>query len=251
MKQAAMTGVLLVLAPCVLAQTSEKSGGKSEEAMAVVKKAAAGLTQVKTVRYKADYIGTKWIAKLVPKVTGVATIGSRSKYNVDPFFAEVTITRKGEDGTETSAQYKAGSDGDAYFLIDDAAKTVYEDMDPLVLGSNSRDIRRVLVPEFADPKPFDSVKDAKSVRLLEPASVDGVSCHVVSVESDLPPVVTYYFSDKDYLPRRIVRTYQNDDGEEATTELTLHDVTPNPSFVRSPFKPVVPAGFKKTDDFAP
>jgi len=251
MKQAAMTGVLLVLAPCVLAQASEKSGGKSADAMAVVNKAAAGLTRVKTVRYKADYVGTKWIATLVPRVSGLATVGSRSKYDVDPFFAEVTITRQGEEGTETSAQYKAGSDGNIYFLIDDETKTVYEDMDPLVLGSNSRDIRRVLVPEFADPKPLEDVQKAKSVGLLDNAMVDGVSCRVVSVETDQPPVVTYYFGEKDYLPRKIVRTYKNDKGEEATTELTLHDVTPNPSFVRSPFEPVVPAGYTKTDEFAP
>jgi hypothetical protein len=246
-----MVGVLLSLAPGVMAQTSEKPAGKSDEAMEIVKKAAAALTQVKTVRYKADYKGTKWIASLVPSVRGVATIGSRSKFDIDPFFAEVTITRTTEEGAEKPVQYKAGSDGDIYFLIDDNTKTVYQDMDPLVLGSNSRDIRRVLAPEFADPKPLEDVHKAKSVRLLDSESVDGVSCHVVAVEAERPPVVTYYFSTKDYLPRRVVRTYQNEEGEEATTELILHDVTPNPSFVRSPFKPVVPAGYTKTDEFAP
>jgi len=243
--------MLLCLAVGVAARAQESEDGSSREATKLLKKSAAALKKVHRVTYEADYKGTAWIKALVPEVTGTVTIGSRSKYDIDPFLTEVKITKSTEEGAEDPVSLTAGCDGDIYFLIDEAAKTVYADMDPLVLGRHSRDIRRVVVSNFADPKPYGDIDEATSVKILDTASVAGVPCHVVSVEAEQPPVVTYYLGTRDYLPRRIVRTYENPEGDEGTTDLTLRDVSPNPSFARNPFDPVVPSGYTKTDEFAP
>ncbi len=185
---------------------------------------------------------------MVPAVEGAATIGKRSKWDVDPFFVEVKLTSKDAD---EPIDCKAGSDGDIFFLIDAESKTVYEDMDPMVLGSRSRDIQRVLMREFADPKPYENAEKATTVQLKDTQRAGGEDCYVLYIEGEQPPTLLYYIAIKDYLPRKITRVYKNDEGEEGTTELTIRDLQVNPTFVKSPFAVVVPAGFTKTDDFAP
>jgi len=238
----------LAMGSIAAAQESKQAQGVSPEAVEILKKSEAALKQVKIVRYKADYKGTKWVEALVPAVEGTATIGKRSKWDVDPFLVEVKLTPQGADAP---IECTAGSNGDTYFLVDAKNKTVHEDMDPTVLGSRSRDIQRVLMREFADPKPFEDAEKAGTVQLRGTEHVDGESCHVVYVEGKQPPAISYYITATDYLPRKITRTYKNDEGEEGTTELTIHDLVVNPSFVKSPFELVVPAGYTKTDEFAP
>jgi hypothetical protein len=203
---------------------------------------------VKVARYTADYKGTEWVTAFVPAVQGTAIIGKQSKWEIDPFYVEVKLTPQ---DAEAPIEATAGCDGDIYFLIDAKTKTVYEDMDQAVLGSQSRNIQRVLMREFASPKPFEDALKAGTIQLRETEQVGGEACHVVFVEGEQPPTLLYYIAAKDYLPRKIVRTYKNDEGAEGTTELAIHDLAINPSFVKSPFKVVIPAGFTKTDEFAP
>ncbi len=240
--------LLLAAASTVMADGSKKTEGVSREAVEILKKSEAALKNVKLVSYTAGYRGTHWVESMVPKVEGIATIGKRSQWDIDPFSCEVTIAPSDSEETQTFA---AGSNGDTYFLIDSKTKTVYEDMDPLVLGSNSRNIQRVLMHEFAMPDPFDDALKAGVVQLKGAAEVHGEACYVVYAKGESSPAVSYYIAKKDYLPRRIVHTYKNPKGEEGTTELTISHLKINPSFVRDPFAVVVPKGYKKTDDFAP
>lgn len=248
MKKVISLALCLVMGPVAAAQDSKQAGGVSHDAMKILEKSEAALKQVKIVRYQASFKGTKWIEAEVPAVEGTATIGKRSKWDVDPFFVEVKLTPQGADAP---IDCTAGSDGDTFFLIDAKTKTVYEDMDPLVLGSGSRDIQRVLMREFADPKPFENAEKASTVQLKDSQRVGGEECYVVYIEGEHPPTILYYIATKDYLPRKITRTYKNKEGEEGTTELTIRNLVVNPSFVKNPFAVVVPAGFTKTDEFAP
>lgn len=248
MKQTFGWVLLLAAVSTVAADDSKKTDSVSREAVEILRKSEAALKTVKKASYSASYRGTRWVESMVPKVEGIATIGTRSQWDIDPFSCEVTITPNDSEETLTFA---AGSNGDTYFLIDSKTKTVYEDMDPLVLGSNSRNIQRVLMHEFAMPDPFGDALTADTVQLKGDAEVNGEVCYVVRAEGESPPSVSYYIAKKDYLPRRVVRTYKNPKGEEGSTELTISHLKINPSFVRDPFAVVVPKGYKKTDDFAP
>ena len=89
--------VCLAMGPVAAAQDAKQAGGVSHDAMKILKASEAALKKVTVVRYQASYKGTKWIEAMVPAVEGTATIGKRSKWDVDPFFVEVKLTSKDAD----------------------------------------------------------------------------------------------------------------------------------------------------------
>jgi len=245
MRSATCALMVLSLGVVTWAQDSQS---RSPEAVSILKKAAAAMKQAETVSYDAEYHGTAWAANVVPAVSGRAVIGPRAKYDIDRFFCEVTIQ---PSGSEEKTRYAAGCDGAEFFLVDHQRKSVHQDMDQAVMGSEGRNIMRVLLRDFAEPEPFADLLEAGSAELKDEADVAGEACSVVFVKPEEGPETTWYFSKKDDLPRRVVRHYENREGEPGTTELTLTSVVVNPTFVRSPFTPVIPDGYEKTSDFAP
>ena len=59
------------------------------------------------------------------------------------------------------------------------------------------------------------------------------------------------FSKKDFLPRRRLRTIKNRKGEMGTITHTVTRIETDPKLEKGALKLKLPAGFKKTDDFAP
>jgi outer membrane lipoprotein-sorting protein len=56
---------------------------------------------------------------------------------------------------------------------------------------------------------------------------------------------------KDFLPRRVERTFPTQGGEMGGRQTTLSDLVVNPALEKDAFKLKLPEGFTKTDDFAP
>lgn len=239
--------LMLGLTTITTAEESGEAGGRQDEAKAIVSKAAAALKAVKSVSYTIDYKGTEWIAAHVPEIKGTIVMGGRSEHDIDRFFCELKITPS--ESSEVR-ELSAGSDGNEFFLVDPATKTVYQDMDIAVLGSAGRGIRRALLREFTDPEPFDEALQSGAMDLRDETKIGEEECYVVHLKPSDPPEMVWYFAKKDLLPRRVTRLYERE-GKEGTTEMLLTDVVVNPTFVRSPFKPVVPKGYTQTDDFAP
>jgi len=239
----------------------------------LLKKSADSVKKVKSASYKADYTGTGWVAAFVADVRGTAIIGGRSEWDVARFRCDVKLRKprpddedKDESGEAKSESqglwsdevksFTAGCDGDVYFLIDPQAKIAYQDMDPAVLGADSRNLQRVILPEFSADEPFKEALEAESVEIAGSESVAGEDCHRVTVKTGepSPAAVDWYISKKDYLPRKVVRTYNNrsdPEGSPGTTELTISQLVVNPKLKADPFKLVLPSGFKKTEEFAP
>ena len=62
----------------------------------------------------------------------------------------------------------------------------------------------------------------------------------------------WYFSKKDFLPRRVDRLFPAREGAPAGgRSLIVTSVTPAPKFDKDPFKLDLPEGYTKSDDFAP
>ena len=223
--------------------------GELTDPMEILKRADAAIKKVDRVSYNADYKATEWITAFVPAVTGKVVMGERSKHDIDRFFCQVKL--QSAKSSETS-EYTAGSDGDVFFVIDPKTKTAHQDMDPAVLGSEARNIQRVLLREFSAPDPFDDELKAEEIELKGSKPIGDEMCYEVYVKAkDAPPAMVWHFSTTDFLPRRVTRIYKNDEGQEGTTELTLSDLVVNPKSAKDPFKLTVPPGFKKTDEFAP
>ena len=99
--------VCLAMGPVAAAQEAKQAEGVSQDAMKILKASEAALKKVTVVRYQASYKGTKWIEAMVPAVEGAATIGKRSKWDVDPFYVEVKL-KKFEGGAPVQLYRSAG-----------------------------------------------------------------------------------------------------------------------------------------------
>ncbi len=225
--------------------------GTSMTGMAVLAKSKAAIAEVKHVSYHAEYGATGWLVTMVPAVTGEVVMGPKSKWDLARFRCDVAITR---NGSEETLRFVSGSNGDIFYLIDSKTEMAHEDMDPAVLGSNGRDIQRVLMSALVSDDPYGDDLTPDSVELIGSRSIGGVDCYEIRVKSDSPPQLVWMVSKKDFFPLRITRTYPNrrdPEGDPGTTHLTVTSLVVNPSFSKDPFVLSVPPGFTKTDEFAP
>ena len=240
-------GVMILFLTACSCVAGEGSSGDNP-AKAVLKKSREAIKKTKVVSYNADYTATGYIKQWVSDARGQVIVGEKAKFDVPRFRLDITMAGQ-EDKPEK--RYSLGCDGDEYFLIDEESKTVYADLDPAVLGSNSRAFRRVILPEFGDAEAFKEELKAETVELRDAESVGGEDCDVVFVKNESPPDIMWWISKKDQLPRQVRRLYKQEDRGEGTTELTLKQLQANPSVKEDPFAVRVPEGFKKTDEFAP
>ena len=229
-------------------ESSDKTNATPGDAREMLRKAEAALEKVRFVRYEGTYKGTGWARQYVAGIEGSAMLGEPSEYDIARFRCEVKLTPpKSEDMVELTA----GSDGDLYYLIDVATKTVYADMDVAVLGKHHGQIRRILMLPFVTEDPLTDDLKAEKIELMDPAVVAGEACHQVRVTRSETQQVVWFVSKKDWLPRRVDRFYKNEEGEIGSTQLLLSDVAAESTFTLEPFKLKVPEGFTKTDEFAP
>ena len=150
------------------------------------------------------------------------------------------------------SEITVGSDGKTYFLIDAKAKKVYEDIDPAVVGTAGRSVGLLTMPEYVHPEPFsDEIKGAKQ-ELKGSTKVGDEDCYEVHVTyTEGGQEATWFFSKKDFLPRRVDRFRQMPTGEKGSSQLIVTKLTVDPKLDKDPFKLIVPEGFTKIDDFAP
>jgi hypothetical protein len=246
-------GVFIVTALAMGNMAGAADGGgqdaaPSSEAKAILKKSAAALEKVKVVRYRGKYEGTGWVKALVADVEGHAALGAPSEHDVPRFRCEVKLTPPNAEETLT---FTAGADGDLYYLVDPEKKTVYADMDDAVMGSQQRNIQRVLLPDFVAEKPLEAHLAAENVQLAETVEVGGEACHQVRVIQSEEREVVWFISTSDYLPRRVDRVYRNPERGEGMTRLVITELKASPTPDTALFKLSVPAGYARTDDFAP
>lgn len=215
---------------------------------AILEKAAAEMKMVQSISYTAEYDATTWVKEFVPRVSGTVILGQEKEFELIEFCCEVTI-RNNESKEES--HFKAGSNGDTFFLIDAKTKTMHQDMDQAVMGSNARNIQRVVLRGFASSEPLKELIESKTVESRGTQTVDGQLCHKVYIKTDEGQEQIWSFSQKDYLPRHVERIHKNQKDEVGSTLLTLTNLKVSPKLDGDPFSPATPTGYSKTDDFAP
>ncbi len=254
MRQTRLWGSGGVLMACVLAAGSAAADPDASEGREILEKSQTALAQIKTVSYQAAFIGTGWVEPLVPKLEGRAVIGQPSKWDILQFRAEAKLTPR--ESTETQ-EFTIGSDGEEYYLVDAETKLAHIDMDPAVLGAHATDLQRLLFRSLVSKDPFGKDFESKKIEVQGSETVGGVECQKVRVEGKgVPgdPNVLWLIGTKDAIPRGIRRIYNNredPEGDPGMTQLLISELAVNPPLGQDPFKPSVPPGFTKTDDFAP
>jgi hypothetical protein len=231
-----------------LAADAKSDDTKSAEARRILEKSRDALEKVRMARYDAKYRGTAWITAYVPAIEGSVVVGEPSEYDVTRFRCDVKLT---PIGSEENLRLIAGSDGDMYYVIDHQTRLAHADIDPAVMGSRPRDPRRVVADIFISKEPLKQELETEQIELQEDAEIGGEPCHTILITYGETRQSIWFVSKNDYLPRRVVRVYKNEAGEEGTTELELTNLKADTKLDRAPFELKVPEGYTRTDDFAP
>jgi outer membrane lipoprotein-sorting protein len=123
-------------------------------------------------------------------------------------------------------------------------------MDDAVLGSQQRNVQRVLMQELVAQEPLKKELEATELEVREDQDVAGETCYQVYVKRTDGREVIWFISKRDHLPRRLDRIYTRE-GAPGTTQLEIEALTVDTKLDPSAFKPEIPEGFTKTDEFAP
>ncbi len=242
------TSVALALIATPLLAESEKLSDPKE----ILKRADAAIKMVKTVDYEAKYTSTGWVKAFVADVEGRVVLGPNGDYEVPRFYCEVSMKKP---DWEAAQSFTAGCDGNEYYLIDAKTKKAYHDIDPIVLGANSRDIQRVSMREFTADEPFKDELESKDIKLNDNKTINGETCYELEIKTEggRQKAIVWWISTKDFLPRGVKRVHapRGGEGEDGSTQLMLSSVKATTNSKAAIFKLKVPDGYTQTGDFAP
>ncbi len=254
-----LAALTLCLTTVVFAQDEPKNEAKPAElktntrdakALEILKKVDTSIKKVHSVQYSSRTEAMGFAAARAGSAEGTV-MASETPPN-GPLKYRIHVKAK-RPGSEEVLEYTVGSDGDLFYLINPAKKVVYADIDPAVAGNRGQMAQGLTMREYLHPRPFDDELNADAVELVGTKPVGDQECYVVRVVYQGGQGESiWFFSKKDYLPRRREVLFANPaTGEKGRRIITLSNVVVAPKFYDDPFKLVVPHGFKKTDDFAP
>lgn len=221
-------------------------------AIDILVKVDAAAKAVKSVRYRGSFRGTGWLEDRVSQVMGKATIGGWYTNTIgvrrfERFRFDVEVR---DPGSEEVRKLVAGNVGDQSYLIDWRNEIVHAAGAYDVIGSDGRTAQAIGMVEFVHPTPFSDEINADRAEMRGTAAVGGEKCHVVYVDyARGREEATWYFSQNDYLPRRVDRMYRDGDAL-ATTELIVTDLVVDPEIDDDDLALTVPEGFETTEEFA-
>ncbi len=181
---------------------------KDAKAIEVIKKADTAIKRVTSVQYTAKREISGPMAKRLSPAEG-SVIYAMTSTEASPKF-RVNVTMK-PLYSEEELRFTVGIDGDLSYLIDPAKKMVYADIDPAVAGNRGGVAKGLIMEEYTAPEPFDDELNADTVGYQGTQVVGGEDCYVISVANKRSRESIWYFSTKDYLPRRRDRLFKNRD----------------------------------------
>jgi outer membrane lipoprotein-sorting protein len=220
---------------------------KAPDPIEVLQKVDAAVKAVDSVKLSIMSEGSG--AATNPPAEGEAIMAGWSGNTPELFYAHVKTKRR---DTEEDVEYTGGGNGDMFFLIDHTSKKAYEDMDPAVIGSAGNALFGIAMMEFVHNAPFDDELNADSVEYLGMETVSGEECYKIDVKySGGRGHSVWYFSEKDFLPRRRDIHFTNREGEEGTVTRIVTSLDVNPKINDDMFTMNLPEGYEQIDDFAP
>lgn len=239
----------LALASSV-AYADEKKAGELTDPVEILKKVDAAAKAVKSVRYDVTYEADGAGASRMSKLQGSVVESGFSRGAPEKYLIDVDVTMA---GSSEPRKISGGTDNDLFFVVDHASKKAYEDIDPAVMGSAGRALRAAMMTEFVADAPFTDEINGKSQELKGSKTVGGEECYEIHVvyASERAPQATWYFSKRDFLPRRRIDHYTQGDNQTGTATRTITNLVVDPKIDGNAFKLKLPEGYTKTDEFAP
>ncbi len=233
------------------AYAGDAKPGELTDPTEILKRADAACKAVKTVKYDLAFEVLGADAARSPKTAATVLVSGFAYNSPEKFYIDMKIT---EPGASERPWFTAGGDGDMFFAVDHDAKKAYEDIDPQVVGSFGDRIRRfALMVEFLVGEPFRDEINGKSREFTGSEVINGEDCYVVHVvyATEREQSAVWYFSKKDFLPRRRVDEYPRPNAQPFRQQKTVANLDVHPKLDEDAFKLKLPEGYAKTDDFAP
>lgn len=247
--------ICLLLGVAVLSAAAYADDKKTEELtdpLEILKKVDAAAKAVKAVKFDSVVEATGPAAARVGKIEASIILSGLMQGAPEKYIADAKVTMP---GATAPLKITAGSDNDMFFAIDHQGKKAYEDLDPAVIGGNARVFQQAWMIEFVHATPFRDEINGRSRELKGSEKVAGEDCYVIHVvyAAERAPEAIWYFSKKDFLPRRRIDIYPNTmaEGEKSTITKTISNLVVDPKLTDDMFKLKLPEGYTKTDDFAP
>lgn len=238
----------LCLALPAVADT-EAGAAPADEAREILAQADAAIKAVSSVSFEVTVEATGVAADFAPDAEGEGFMTGWNGSGPQKFYSRVKTARPGED---EPVVIEGGGDGESYFLLDHGTKKGYEDMDPMVMGTNGQVLSGLGMVEFVHPAPFDDELAAEVVELQGSEKIGDEDCYKIHVEySGGRGQSTWFFSKKDHLPRARVQHFTIPNQGEGTITVKLSKIEVDPEVKSGTFKLDLPEGYEQIDDFAP
>jgi hypothetical protein len=187
---------------------------------------------VDTVRYEVEFYrdGGK------PLVTGTVVMGGGSREGLDRYRMQL---KRSVDNRELIIGSQGADRG--VYVIDARNKRIHHG-GLSILGPNTELLFAGGLREFVHPEPFGDELEAPERAFRGVTTVAGEECYEVYVRYQTPQSAVWFFSVKDFLPRRVDR----DLGPQGKTRHVLRKLEVDPKFEKNPFDADAPEGFEKT-----
>jgi hypothetical protein len=240
-------GLCLVAGPAVLGQedTGAQQPAELTDPIEILKKVDAAAKAVDVARYhvKSDVEGS--FAGVLPKVD--ADVIHKGAGRIPKNYSiKGKIQMPGSDEWQEIATGRSKTD---FYYTDMNRKVVHQDILPTVVGRLGGWVRdRALMIEFTYGEPFSDEINAEKAELIGTETVDGIECFHIEVHyrGAGGQVAHWYFSKKDFLPRRVDRISPAQGGARNVMRMFVTKLEVNPQISDEVFAAVVPEGFNVT-----
>ena len=163
------------------------------------------------------------------------------------------------ESSEDEQHLTIGSDAIDFYLLDWKTKKAYVDFDPGVTGPRGQLGQSIVMAEYVHPTPFSDELKGTEQRLVGTTMVGDEECYEVVVHTDMSgwqhapvsQVAHWFFSTKDFLPRRVDRLFTRGGQPRGGTSLVVTSLKLDPVNAEKLFRFHLPDGFARIDDFAP
>jgi outer membrane protein assembly factor BamB len=209
----------------------------------ILRFADAAARAIEAATYDIELIGTGALEPLVGEIKLTTTMQGYAEGLPAHFLVEGSVKPAGAEQVFT---VHAGSDGNSFYAVDPATKTVHADLESSVLGPARQAVFAALLNQLLAPAPFGQQLRVTGQELIGSKQVGDVDCFEVKVSD----TEIWYIAKHDLLPRGNQEFYEFD-GQKGSVIKLISKLEANPKLAADQFEIKVPEGYSKTDQPLP